>query len=93
MPKPPTVDLRVLPDHIATDVNLYVEENGKPIGFRALTEYGPICHEGCLAPGSSPHSHATITGYELIYERGIITVRPDGAAIRSTSIHPFPRAS
>lgn len=61
----------------------------EPIGFKAITESGPTCHLGCLAPGSSPHSHSTIVGWSIFGPTGGVDLNADLVALRSYSIHPF----
>lgn len=66
--------------------NTYV---GEPVhGWWAITEHGPICHDGCLAPGSSPHSHATVVGYWIITDRSRIRTDTDGIAMSAGVLHP-----
>ena len=80
----PKVDLRTPPDFLAD----LTEFDGETIvGFRTLTEHGPLCNEPCLAPGSSSHSHATVVGYQLVTEVGIYEFTPDGICNRSSCLH------
>jgi hypothetical protein len=83
-------NLRTLPDAILKYLTLYTQHIGTPVGFRALTESGPDCQGGCLAPGSSPHSHSIVTAWELIGTTGILTVDPQGNCVRDSTVHPFP---
>lgn len=62
-----------------------------PVGFKAITEVGPICHEGCLAPGSSPHSHATsVIQWMLVGTTNIAWVDADTDLVtRSAMLHQW----
>lgn len=56
-------------------------------GWWADTEPGPVCHDGCLAPGSSPHSHSTVVGYWVITDRSRLYFTPQGACVRAGMLH------
>lgn len=97
----PTTNLGALPADLAKDAAEYLRLNncGEPVGFRAVSESGPNCTAGCLAPGSSPHSHSIITAWELIGTTGAVFVataeHPSdrvsaGDVYRANTIHPFP---
>lgn len=84
-------NLRDLPDHIA-EIGRDLTASGKDvIGWRAVTD--PTfteCHEGCMAPGSSPHGHSTVIGYDIVMRDGILRVDVEGMGVRDSSLHSFP---
>lgn len=46
---------------------------GSPVGYRIIREANaPRCYQGCLAPGSSPHSHPRVIGYLLVGTTGTV---------------------
>jgi len=58
------------------------------VGWRRITTPGPNCSVPCLAPGSSPHSHAICTGVQLVTENGLYEFDEAGIGLRATSLHP-----
>jgi hypothetical protein len=77
-----TTNLRQRPDWLSDAFD------GEPVhGWWAATEQGPICHDGCFAPGSSPHSHGTIVGYWVITDRSRLYFSPDGICQRAGVLH------
>ena len=63
---------------------------GEPVGFRLRHEpNAPTCHDGCFAPGSSPHSHPKLLQTVLIGTTGYIEVNPDGYIMVAGTIHPL----
>lgn len=79
------LDLRKPPTFLA---GLTTFDDEDVVGFRALTEHGPICPLPCLAEGSSPHSHAVVVGYQLVTNKGIYQFDTSGLCVRSSSLHP-----
>lgn len=64
-------------------------------GWRAIVQSGDTCHEGCLAPGSSPHSHVTVTGYEVMTTSpegngSVFRFDAEGTAWAHGTLHRFP---
>jgi hypothetical protein len=59
------------------------------VGFRALTDgaTAPFCEQSCLAPGSSPHAHTTVIGYQVVTLTGIFELDLNGVCYRSSSLH------
>lgn len=53
---------------------LRTNDCGEVVGYRPLSTSGPTCAKGCLAPGSSRHSHAITHGWLLIGTKGLIEV-------------------
>lgn len=86
--RPPRADLTACPVTYADALSMDI---GDPVGFRAITEEGPRCHAGCLAPGSSPHSHGTIVGWQIIGTAGILEVDTALMGVRASVVHPFDR--
>ena len=88
----PTGTLADLPAHIAEHVPGMFADGilGAPVGFKAITEPGPICLDGCLAPGSSPHSHSILKGWHLVGTSGYVDLDTDGNGIRTGMLYPFP---
>lgn len=86
------INLAHLPEWAATlaATILVTCDAGSPVGWRATTTTGPTCTAGCLAPGSSAHSHTTITGYRFYGTKAFIEVDLDGNGVRIATIHPFP---
>lgn len=82
------IDLTTCPISRERAANILGEE---PIGFKAITESGPICLEGCLAPGSSPHAHSTVVQWMIVGTTTIawVDVVTD-LVTRSAMLHPFP---
>ncbi len=62
----------------------------EPVGYRVLTEQpDEFCDQGCLAPGSSPHKHGVLVGYQLIAKGAIVQVDADMLPLKISSVHPF----
>lgn len=65
-----------------------------PVGFKAITETGPRCTEGCLAPGSSPHSHSTVIQWMLVGATTLAWVdATTDLVVRAAMLHPFEATS
>jgi len=90
-------DLTKLPEEIAASLPLYFQPDnrmGEPVGFRAITETGAVCDAGCLAPGSSPHSHAIVKAWRIIGTQGFLDVDPGTMlVVRAAMIHPLPEVT
>lgn len=59
------------------------------VGWRTLTTYDKeeaACDLGCLAPGSSPHWHATLTGYQLATSNGLYEFDLDGMCLVASAL-------
>lgn len=60
-----------------------------PVGYRALTVGGPLCTQECLAPGSSPHSHSTVQGWEVYGTRTGVRLSPNGEIEAQFTLHTW----
>jgi hypothetical protein len=81
-------DILTLPSDIAASLSQH--SSPPPRAFRAITKAGPLCQDGCLAPGSSPHAHSIITGWLIVYENSILELDREGMGVRDSMLHPFP---
>lgn len=67
---------------------------GSPVGYRMIREANaPRCYQGCLAPGSSPHSHPKVIGYLLVGTTGTVETDANLKPYRSSTLHPFGSAA
>lgn len=87
---PPVVDLAAQP--ITLEEARVLFDGADPVGFRAITEVGPLCFEGCLARGSSPHSHSVVVGWQIVGPNGIVELNKDLMGVRSMTLHKFAEA-
>lgn len=62
---------------------------GDPVGYRVLRGSAETCLRGCMAPGSSPHSHPPIVGYFLIGTTGYVQVNNDGVPMACGTLRPL----
>lgn len=66
---------------------------GEPVGWRVIRGEAETCTKGCLAPGSSPHSHPPIVTYFLIGTTGYAEVDATTHMVMASGvIRPFPVA-
>lgn len=92
MPTVPPIDLAAVPDDVVECARLIAQGHDETlVGYRAITSSTPICTQGCLAPGSSPHSHSIIERWMVVTDRGVYEVDPDGICLRASTLHPFPK--
>lgn len=70
---------------------LRVNNGGEPVGYRRLRKPTTLtpCDQGCLAPGSSPHFHAIVTGYVLMGTTGWVEVDAALVPVAVGTVHPF----
>lgn len=80
---------------VATAIEILAANNcGEPVGYRITREANaPRCYQGCLAPGSSPHSHPKVIGYLLVGTTGTVETDADLKPYRASTLHPFSSAA
>lgn len=75
---------------------LQVNEAGEPVGWRGINEppdFTKPCVDGCLAPGSSVHTHVIRKGFLLIGTRCYVEVDLDMNVQAVGMMRPFAVAS
>lgn len=79
-----------IPANVVETAHLIAANEGETlVGYRAITSSGPNCTRGCLAPGSSPHSHSIIERWMIVTNNGVYEVDPNGNCQRASVLHHF----